>query len=351
VRAAGTRFRARRGGYLASVSLPTPRGELSAALLGELTSDGETLRSCDVPRLDDPLGDDDLQLALYLCYELHYRGLPGVDDAWEWAPSLLGFRARLERIFEGALHDAVGPGPTAIPPDETDSALRAVIDSDDSPSLSKHLARDGTLAQVIEFIVHRSAYQLKEADPHSWALPRLSGAPKAALVEVQADEYGGGRSDRIHAELFAKTMDAVGLDSRYGAYLDSIPGVTLATVNLMSLFGLHRRWRGAIVGHLAAFEMSSSLPNRRYGDALRRLGFDERATDFFDEHVEADAVHENIAAVDLAGGLLRQDPSLAASLLFGARALVELEARWTRHLLSSWEAGRTSLRAPVAAAV
>ena len=52
--------------------------------------------------------------------------------------------------------------------------------------------------------MHRSAYQLKEADPHSWALPRLSGPPKAALVEVQADEYGGGRPERIHAELFAK---------------------------------------------------------------------------------------------------------------------------------------------------
>ena len=55
-------------------------------------------------------------------------------------------------------------------------------------------------------------------------------------------------------------MDAVGLDATYGAYLDQIPGVTLATVNLMSLFGLHRRLRGAIVGHLALFEMTSSVP-------------------------------------------------------------------------------------------
>ena len=88
--------------------------------------------------------------------------------------------------------------------------------------------------------------------------------------------------------------------------------MTLATVNLMSLLGLHRRLRGAIVGHLALFEMTSSLPNRRYANALRRLGFDDpRATAFFDEHVIADAVHENIAAVDLAGGLARQEPALA----------------------------------------
>lgn len=41
--------------------------------------------------------------------------------------------------------------------------------------------------------MHRSAYQLKEADPHSFALPRVpAGRAKAAFVEIQADEYGGG---------------------------------------------------------------------------------------------------------------------------------------------------------------
>src|SRR5439155_7052144 len=131
--------------------------------------------------------------------------------------------------------------------------------------------------------------------------------PKAAIVEIQADEYGGGRAERIHSALFADAMRATGLDDGYGAYLRRIPGVTLATVNLMSLLGLHRRWRGAIVGHLALFETTSSLPNRRYANALRRLGFGERATAFFDEHVTADAVHEQIAVVDLAGGLVRQE--------------------------------------------
>jgi hypothetical protein len=196
---------------------------------------------------------------------------------------------------------------------------------------------------MLEFVVHRSAYQLKEADPHSWALPRLTGAPKAAMVEIQADEYGGGDAERMHATLFAKSMDGLGLDSRYGAYLGRIPGATLATVNLMSLLGLHRRWRGALVGHLALFEMSSAVPNRRYGNGLRRLGWDAGATDFFDEHVTADAVHESIAAVDLAGGLVRQDPALAADVIWGARALVELEGRFARRLLGAWADGRSSL--------
>jgi hypothetical protein len=331
-------------------ALPSARGAASAALLDGLRRAPHTLPSLDLPvATADPLADDDLQLALYLCYELHYRGLDGVDEQWEWEPSLLALRAGLEAEFEAALGSAVPRDEAASLPaaEEMDVALRAIADADDGPSLSRHLEREGTLEQFLEFCVHRSAYQLKEADPHSWALPRLGGAPKAAMVEIQADEYGGGRADRIHAELFARAMRALGLDDAYGAYLDLIPGVTLATVNLMSLLGLHRRWRGALVGHLALFEMTSSVPNRRYANALRRLGLGEDATAFFDEHVLADAVHENIAAVDLAGGLVRQQPALCADVLWGARALVAVEARWAAHLLAAWEAGRSSLRAPL----
>jgi hypothetical protein len=320
------------------IALPAPRGAVTELLL-------DALARPVAPFAGDPAPDDDedLQLALYLCYELHYRGLPGVDERWEWEPALLALRAGLERRFEDELRRAVPVPPT--PADGAmDLALRAIADADEAPSLSRHLERHGTREQFLEFVVHRSAYQLKEADPHSWALPRLDGGPKAALVEIQADEYGGGRADRIHAALFARAMDALGLDSRYGAYLDRVPAVTLATVNLMSMFGLHRRLRGAIVGHLALFEMTSSVPNRRYANGLRRLGYGADATAFYDEHVVADAVHENVAAVDLAGGLARREPALAPDILWGAAALVELDARFARHLLGAWEAGRSSLR-------
>jgi hypothetical protein len=52
---------------------------------------------------DDPLAGDDQHLALYLLYELHYRGLPGIDDRWEWEPSQLAVRRELESRFESAL--------------------------------------------------------------------------------------------------------------------------------------------------------------------------------------------------------------------------------------------------------
>lgn len=325
--------------------LPSARGALSDVLLEHLP-----LAVHELALVPEPTDDEDLQLALYLCYELHYRGLPGVDAEWEWEPTLLAVRRDLERRFEAELLERVPRADERVAPEQMDLALRAIEARDDGPSLSRHLAREGTLEQFQEFAVHRSAYQLKEADPHSWALPRLSGAPKAAMVEIQADEYGGGRADRIHAELFARAMAALGLDATYGAYLDRIPGVTLRTVNLMSLCGLHRRLRGAIVGHLALFEMTSAIPNRRYGDGLRRLGLGADATEFFDEHVEADAVHEAVAAVDLAGGLVRQDPTLAGDVLWGARCLMAVEAHWAEHLLGAWRAGESSLREPLALA-
>jgi hypothetical protein len=329
--------------------VPAPRGPLSAAVLDALTGPpGTPVGPLDVDPSVDALADDDLHLALYCLYELHYRGLDGVDERWEWDPGLLAARARLEAAFEDGLHAALaGWTPPEADAATMDLALRAVADADDAPSLARHLETQGTLEQLREFLIHRSAYQLKEADPHSWAIPRLAGPPKAALIEVQADEYGGGDPARVHARLFADAMDAFGLDSTYGAYLDRLPGVTLATVNLMSLFGLHRRHRGAIVGHLALFEMTSSIPNRRYATAVRRLGHrDRRATEFFDEHVTADAIHENIAAVDLAGGLVRGEPGLTAGVLFGARALVELDGRWAAALLGAWEHGGSALLEP-----
>jgi hypothetical protein len=116
----------------------------------------------------------------------------------------------------------------------------------------------------------------------------------------------------------------------------------------MSLFGLHRRLRGAIAGHLALLEMDSSVPNRRYGNALRRLGLGQDALEFYDEHVEADAVHEAIATHDLAGALAADDPAMAADVVFGARALMLLEGAFTDALLGAWRAGRSSLRRPLA---
>jgi hypothetical protein len=320
--------------------LPEPRGPLSAFLAERLALPVHALPESPAAP-GDPLADEDHALSLYTCYELHYRSFDGVDEDWEWEPSLLALRRELERGLEARLVDEIGfedPAAADIP-----ALLRDLLAGAPGPSVARHLASQGTLGEFCEFVVHRSAYQLKENDPHAFALPRLEGRAKVAMAEIQSDEFGGGRPERLHARLFRDTMEALGLDGRYGAYLDVIPAPSLVTVNVMSLFGLHRRWRGAVAGHLAMLEMDSSLPNRRYGNGLRRLGLGAEATEFFDEHVEADAVHEQIAAHDLAGALALDEPALAPDVVFGARAMLTVEARMGEHLLSAWDEGRTSL--------
>ena len=307
----------------------------AAAVVGDL-----------VEAVAEPAVDDDLQLGLYLCFETAYRSFPRVDRDWEWSPALVAVRAVLEKAFLDIVESELGPT-DPVSPDRVGDLLFRLEAADDGVSLSRHLELDSGIDEFREFVVHRSLYQLKEADPHSWAIPRLSGAAKAALIEVQADEYGGGRPERMHSRLFAQTMAALGLDNRENAYLELIPGPTLASVNLMSAVGLRGARRGAIVGHLAMFEMTSAGPNHRYGNALRRFGHGVETTDFYDEHVEADAMHENIAAYDLAGGLAREEPEVVDDIVFGARALLHVEDRFARHLLASWEQGETSLRRPL----
>ena len=330
----------------AAPPLPVPRGVLSAFLVDRWRGPIRGLTGAPAVSVADPVADDDLQLALYLCYELHYRGFAGVDEGWEWEPSLLEFRRRLERPFERAVRDLAGPGDGAVDPAQVGVAARRLVDSAAGPSLSSWLLEWGTEAHFAEFAVHRSAYQLKEADPHTWVIPRLAGRSKAACVEIQCDEYGGGREPEMHATLFAAVLDGLGLDSSYGAYLDRLPGVTLATVNLISLFGLHRRWRGALVGHLAGFEMTSVTPMGRYAATVDRLGLPAAARQFYAVHVTADAHHQVVAAEDLIGGLAEREPELVPDILFGIRALMAVEGRFANHLLGAWTAGRSSLRPP-----
>jgi hypothetical protein len=42
---------------------------------------------------------EDCQLALHLCFGLHYDGFEGVNYGWEREPSLLALRARLINAF------------------------------------------------------------------------------------------------------------------------------------------------------------------------------------------------------------------------------------------------------------
>ena len=329
------------------------RGPLSAHLMRILGERPDSTEVGDVvghaeralTEASDVLRDDDVQLALFLLYAGHYGSLDTIDAGWEWHPMLIATRGVLERAFETALRARVPLHTLPLPTrDEVARCLFSLTAPTPGPSVARFIAKKATVEQVRELLMHRSVYTLREADPHSWAIPRLTGLAKAALVEIQSDEYGGGDVSRMHSRIFAQTVRGVGLDDAYGAYVDVVPALTLASLNTMSLFGLNRRLRGAIVGHLAAFEMTSSLPSRMYADGFRRLGFGPEVTWYFDEHVEADAVHEQIAGRDLAGGLAEDHPELLTDILFGAAACLAMDDWVGDGLLAAWEAGRSSLR-------
>lgn len=319
--------------------LPTPRGPLSSALVARLT-DGEDLGLPSFGAID-ALVDDDFHLALWCCYGLHYRGFEGVDDCLEWDAQVLAFRAALEAAFEAGLRQEFSPA--SVPADPV-VALR-VISTWAGPPLSSTVAESGTREQLAEFAIHRSAYQLKEADPHTWAIPRLHGPGRSAMIEIQADEYGQGVPGEAHAEIFAAAMEQLGLRSEFGHYIDRLPGTTLATDNLASMFALNRRLRGALIGHLALFEMTSVGPMSKYLTAARRLGGLDAFERFYEIHVEADTHHAELALHKMVAGFAETEPELAADVIFGAAALTKVESRFAKHLLTRWRDGRSSLRA------
>jgi hypothetical protein len=312
--------------------LPKPRGELSAALF-------EALRS--VPEGTVPLpvsADDDVDaaLSLWVLHELSYRGFEDVEDEAEWDPTALALRRTLERELEQRLLERWPGHPTGggYDPD----ALLAFVEADDGPSLASYVQKKATREETLELLRQRSIYHLKEADPSSWTVPRLPVRAQAALVELQFDEYGDGDPNRLHSHLFARGLDAEGMRSEHGAYIDEATLETLEMNNAMSLFGLHRRLRGAAMGHLAAFEASSSVPSRKMAQGLERLGFNEGLVGYYAEHVEADAMHEQLAARDICGTLAEDDPGQADGIWFGAWACLDLEARFARSMFERWGA-------------
>ena len=331
--------------------LPRPRGAVSQGVIDSLRGHSPV----DVERLVGLVGaapevtlDEDLQLALWTLYELHYAGFDHCLGDREFDPDLMRVRGAVEARFEAELRRSTAPQLTGGSGASGGVAERifAQAAAANGRSLSLFLQREATADQFREVLVHRSIYQLKEADPHTFVVPRVHGAVKVALVELQFDEYGAGRPERQHARLFAEGMAECGLDDEYGAYVDCVPAVTLALNNAMSLLCLHRRLRGAALGHLAAIEVTSPLPCRKYVQGLRRLELAPAMIDYFDEHVEADAVHEQVVTHDVCAAFVEQEPQLAGDVLFGVAVSLHLDELLAEHVLDCFDRGASSLRSP-----
>ncbi|MEV7428423.1 iron-containing redox enzyme family protein [Nocardioides sp. NPDC092400] len=312
--------------------LPKARGTLSEQLFAALREEPGTPVPLDAAVADDA---EDRAIALWASYELHYRGFEDVDDRWEWSPDVLRVRAGLEELLELELRERYA----VHQPERTDDLAKDLFDyvaGHDGPSMARYVQTDATEAQVLELLRQKSVYHLKEADPSAWVVPRLPTGPKAALMELQFDEYGDGNPARLHQHLFERGLEAAGLRSEYGAYVDEATLAVLEANNVQSFLGLHRRLRAASLGHLAAFEATSSIPSRRMAQGLERLGFPDEIVDYYREHVEADAVHEQLAVRDICVPLVETEPALADDVFLGAFACLDTEDRQALDLLAKW---------------
>jgi hypothetical protein len=338
---------------------PRPRGETSAALI-ELLGDppgtalevlaGLMLAARGPSPAADPLSDADLQLSLELLYGVHYQDAAWVDDGWEWDPDLLRLRSVLEERLELPLLARVSPDVDALleqasrspQPLAPSQLLSRLVEADDGPSVPRFVQRHATTDQLRDLVAQKSLYHLREADFQTWQVPRLRGASKEALLQIQVDEYGCGHPGRLHQQMYAGLMTQLDLRSGVLDHLDDALPEALALGNTLHLFGLHRRHRGRSMGQLAAIEMTSSIPCRRLSQGLQRLGFPEETRAFYDEHVLADALHEQLASVDLVGSLVAEEPAQLRPVLEGAAAYLYTEGRLASTLLARWTADATA---------
>ena len=264
---------------------PKARGALSEALFEAMrVRPGDLAAALAGARAESV---EDEQIALWALYELHYRGFDDLDGDLEWEPALLALRQALERQFEARLRERyVGP--------ELDGAFAdnffSFVEDHDGPSLADHVRRARRPRPGA-----RAAPAPLDLPPQGGRPHRLGGAAAPTARQGGAGRAPVRRVRRRRPQPAARPP----LRARAGGGRAALgvrrlrrrrPVEILEQNNAMSLFGLHRRLRGAAVGHLAAFETTSSLPSRRLAQGLDRLGLRRPMVDYYDEHVAADAV-------------------------------------------------------------
>jgi len=316
-------------------TLPVAVGELSEKVI-EALLDGVGPPVVELDDVDaDPL-DHDLQLALYVLDELHYAGWVGVDDDLEWHPAVTELRRALSEEFERRLRHSL-PVTVSSPAVE----VRRLLDLP-GPSVSMYLRDRGTVENVRETMILRSPYQSKEADPHTFAVPRFTGRTKRVFTEIQSGEYGVGHR-RSHAELFADALVGLDLDPTPNAHVDACTGPALAVSNLVTLGAMQRRLRGVVLGQLSLFEMDSVVPNQRMVDCCDRLGLDERVRPFFHVHVLADTEHQVMVEDAFIVDYPLIEPTQVHNMLLGMRAQSLIDQALADDAVTKWRRHRSAL--------
>ena len=320
--------------------LPWARGPLSHAVTAALRRSPGTFGTAPPIRVNDALTSDDFALALYLCYEPHFRGL--ADSDWRWDRDLFGFRCQLERVFIDRLRDEVATM-THRSVHATGEVIEDLSLSMANHSLAANVVHSGTLNQLREICIHSSAHLYRLSDPRGFALPRVPADVGLALRELDYDGSPSGDAARRYSTFFAPTMSHLALNTSIGSYVEDLPAATLAPVNLARLFAAHTRWRAALIGRFAVIDVTSGSRLRDYSRALERLGVGPSGRAIFNMNVDVSPRREFVARRRLVTGLLSHESLLASDVLFGATSAVALELRFARHLLGEWTRSHSTL--------
>lgn len=318
-----------------SMPLPQPVGPISKRIISALHAGTPPTTSHTPCRGVYPL-ELDLQLGLYVLNELHYGGWTDVSDSLEWDADVTVLRAALSAAFERRLRRAL-PDVSADPREEAHRLLAL-----GGLSVSRHLRDHGTVDQVRESMILRTPYQSKEADPHTFALPRFDGPTKRVFTEIQSGEYGVGHR-RSHSELFADALEGLGLDPTPNAHIDACSGAALATSNLVTLGAMQRRLRGIVLGQLSLFEMDSVVPNQAMVDCCDRLDVAASVRPFFHIHVMADTEHQQMVEKTFLTEYPTIEPDQIDNVLLGMRAQSMIDYTIAADTVPAWQQGRSAL--------
>lgn len=264
----------------------------------------------------DPFDERDGLLALLTVHDLHLAPIDRLAGAefWQHHPAVAQLKWRLEADLVASC-DADDTMVDWTLPDEPVAAVRAVAALGLVPDLYRWVAEDATAEEMMTFIALEGGPDGGFDDLVATCQVGLAGEAKLEMARNYWDEMGGGAADRVHTELHRKLVRSLDLPVIPRA---EQPVESLRRSALNGLLGTNRALQPEMVGALGLLELQAGPRCRQVLTGLRRLGVDDDALDFYDEHAVTDPRHgkdwlDNVVAT------LATDDRFAAGMVRGAR--------------------------------
>jgi hypothetical protein len=297
---------------------------------------------------DDPEAAEIAHRGLYLLYAQSTWSPVGAPRTNEHDPLLHEVLGLLERGFERQLGRVRLPEEPPRAADAFCSWLQELaLERELVPAsgMGSFLRERATLEQMREIVAQRSLFFLKEPDPWAMVIPSLHGPAKAGLIDVLLDEYGWGRYEHMHSTVYETLMRKLDLESGYDAYLERTAWQYLAALNLQGMYARNRRLCRRMYGYIYLVEADSPRSMANYLAAWSRLGIDDLGvTRFYDLHVTADEGHQQVALEEMIHPVVAAEPDAAPEIARGVLEGTVVHSWFSKHLVESFSAGRSSLR-------